>query len=416
MNVQKNHKAGVFIKKSNVLLIQSDIVSTVMNKEIDNINSTEESVNKALDIMEGSSEISEEQLQEMLQDEDSLQACRDIMDSSLFLQQAKKANLPDVEEELNRFKNRHHSARKRSILWRTGIGIAATVAILFGAYYFISALTTPPLEPVTVFTADTAPQHIILEKADGEKIMLDEPSSNNQALPKTVTAKSGEKELDYRQVTSKTTQTHILTVPRGESYKVVLCDGTEVWLNANSNFVYPTAFVGKERIVTLEGEAYFKVTKDPDRPFIVKTQTVQTKVLGTEFNIRSYSPEDTHVVLINGKVEVSNTKGGSYTRLYPGEDAHLQSDGNFVLTEVDLDSYVYWKDGYFYFDDVTLKDIMQNLGRWYNVNIEFRNKEAMDYKMHFVSDRSKDLEHTISLLNRMKKVTVTLQGNTLTVD
>ena len=112
----------------------------------------------------------------------------------------------------------------------------------------------------------------------------------------------------------------------------------------------------------------------------------------------------------------SNTKGGSYTRLYPGEDAHLQSDGNFILAEVDLDSYVYWKDGYFYFDNVTLKDIMQNLGRWYNVNIEFRNKEAMEYKMHFISDRTKDLEHTISLLNRMKKVTVTLQGNTLTVD
>ena len=158
------------------------------------------------------------------------------------------------------------------------------------------------------------------------------------------------------------------------------------------------------------------MTKDPERPFIVKTKTVQTRVLGTEFNIRSYTPEDTHVVLINGKVEVSNTKGGSYTRLYPGEDAHLQSDGNFILAEVDLDSYVYWKDGYFYFDNVTLKDIMQNLGRWYNVNIEFRNKEAMEYKMHFISDRTKDLEHTISLLNRMKKVTVTLQGNTLTID
>ena len=63
-----------------------------------------------------------------------------------------------------------------------------------------------------------------------------------------------------------------------------------------------------------------------------------------------------------------------------------------------------------------MKDIMQNLGRWYNVNIEFRNKEAMTYKMHFISDRTKDLEHTISLLNRMKKVTVTLQGNTLTID
>lgn len=387
-----------------------------MNKDIDNIDSTDKSVEKALDIMESSSEINVEQLQEMLKDEETLQACRDIMDSSLFLQQKSGMELPNIEMELERFKKKQYTARMRSNFWKVSMGIAAMIAVLFGTYYLINTLTTPALEPITVFTADAAPQHITLQKDNGEKIVLDEPQSNNQTLPQKMISKSEKKELDYRQVISTTTQTHVLTVPRGESFKVVLCDGTEVWLNANSNFVYPTAFIGDERIVTLEGEAYFKVAKDPERPFIVKTKTVQTRVLGTEFNIRSYTPEDTHVVLINGKVEVSNTKGGSYTRLYPGEDAHLQSDGNFILAEVDLDSYVYRKDGYFYFDNVTLKDIMQNLGRWYNVNIEFRNKEAMEYKMHFISDRTKDLEHTISLLNRMKKVTVTLQGNTLTVD
>ena len=387
-----------------------------MNKDIDNIDSTDKSVEKALDIMESSSEINVEQLQEMLKDEETLQACRDIMDSSLFLQQKSGMELPNIEMELERFKKKQYTARMRSNFWKVSMGIAAMIAVLFGTYYLINTLTTPALEPITVFTADAAPQHITLQKDNGEKIVLDEPQSNNQTLPQKMISKSEKKELDYRQVISTTTQTHVLTVPRGESFKVVLCDGPEVWLNANSNFVYPTAFIGDERIVTLEGEAYFKVAKDPERPFIVKTKTVQTRVLGTEFNIRSYTPEDTHVVLINGKVEVSNTKGGSYTRLYPGEDAHLQSDGNFILAEVDLDSYVYWKDGYFYFDNVTLKDIMQNLGRWYNVNIEFRNKEAMEYKMHFISDRTKDLEHTISLLNRMKKVTVTLQGNTLTVD
>lgn len=388
-----------------------------MNKEIDNIDNTDKSVKKALDIMEGSSEISNEQLQEMLSDEEILQASRDIMDSAIYLQRNDGSKLPDVEAELERFKKRKSSARGHTIIWRTGISVAAMVAILFGAYHFFDALTTPPIQPITVFTADTTPQHIVLQKDNGEKILLDEQQSGQQqSMPKAVSSKSEEKELDYRQVISTTAQTHILTVPRGESFKVVLCDGTEVWLNANSNFVYPTAFVGNERVVTLEGEAYFKVAKDANRPFIVKTPTVQTRVLGTEFNIRSYSPEDTHIVLINGKVEVSNTQGGSYTQLYPGEDAHLQPDGNFVLTEVDLDSYVYWKDGYFYFDDVTLKDIMQNLGRWYNVNIEFRNKEAMGYKMHFVSDRTQDLKHTISLLNRMKKVTVTLHNNTLTID
>lgn len=395
---------------------KSDIGSIVMSKDIDNKKNAEDSVNKALDIMEGQAEISDEQLKEMLEDEECLQTCRDIMDSCLVLQKKDETGLPDIEAELKRFKEKQHSRHMRTILWKTSIGIAAMIVVAFGTYFLINSLTTPAIEPITVFTADTTPQHIILQKDNGEQMVLDKTKTGNPASLKTTLSQSPQKELDYRQVIFKTTQTHLLTVPRGESFKVVLCDGTEVWLNANSNFVYPTAFVGNERVVTLEGEAYFKVAKDAKRPFIVKTPNIQTRVLGTEFNIRSYTSDDTHVVLINGKVEVSNAQGGAYTRLYPGEDAHLQSDGNFFLTEVDLDAYVYWKDGYFYFDDMTLKDIMQNLGRWYNVNIEFRNKEAMNYKMHFVSDRTKDLAHTVSLLNRMKKVTVTLQGNTLTVD
>lgn len=118
------------------------------------------------------------------------------------------------------------------------------VTVLFGTYYLINSLTTPALEPITVFTADTTPQHITLQKDNGEKIVLDEPQSTNQTLPQKVISKPEEKELDYRQVISTTTQTHVLTVPRGESFKVVLCDGTEVWLNAIATLIYPTAFIG----------------------------------------------------------------------------------------------------------------------------------------------------------------------------
>ena len=278
-------------KKKDIVNILKEYFEDKEKSFVIDINNTDESVEKALDIMESSSEINDEQLQEMLKDKEVLQACRDIMDSSLFLQQKGGIELPNVEMELERFKKKQHSTRMRSNLWKITIGIAAMITVLFGSYYLINSLTTPALEPITVFTADTTPQHIVLQKDDGEKIVLDEPQSNNQVLPKTAIAKSEKKELDYRQVISTTTQTHVLTVPRGESFKVVLCDGTEVWLNANSNFVYPTAFIGNERIVTLEGEAYFKVAKDAKHPFIVKTKTVQTRVLGTEFNIRSYTPK-----------------------------------------------------------------------------------------------------------------------------
>jgi len=144
----------------------------------------------------------------------------------------------------------------------------------------------------------------------------------------------------------------------------------------------------------------------------VQTNNLKTRVLGTQFNVSNYSTTNSHVTLIEGSVEVSNSKG-RVTRIKPGEDAHLQQNGAFDVKEVDVDSYIYWKDGFFYFDNVSLVDIMQSLGRWYNVNIVFSNKAAMDYKMHYLCDRKGGIEHAITLLNRMKKVELKREGNTL---
>lgn len=387
-----------------------------MDKEYNDID---DSLKRALEIMECPSELSEKKIAETLKDEEALQACRDIMDIKLALLQDHAPEAIDTKAELAHFKAKHTKRKTAKLKLITN---AIAVAAILGGIIFIipdklSLFSTP--DPITVFTADNAPQQITLQTENGDKVILGDERNNKKAAAKT------KEYLDYSRSkkvianvpnAQNTIQTHTLTIPRGQSFEVILCDGSKVWLNANSRLIYPTAFIGKERIVYLEGEAYFKVTPNKEQPFIVKTQTIQTRVLGTEFNIRSYSPEDSHVVLINGKVEVSNTKGGAYTTVTPGEDAHLQSDGNFILTEVNLDSYIYWKDGFFYFDDVTLLDIMQNLGRWYNVSIEFRNKESMDYKMHFAADRRQSLEYTIKLLNRMKKVTVTQRDNTLTID
>ena len=198
-----------------------------------------------------------------------------------------------------------------------------------------------------------------------------------------------------------------LFTPYGTWSVVNLPDGSKVWLNANSKLVYPTAFIEKERTVFLEGEAYFKVTKDA-KPFIVKTDYLQTKVLGTEFNVKSYTAEDSHVTLISGKVQVRSHENARFVDLEPGKDAMLLSDGLFEVKEVNSEAYTYWKDGYFYFDELPLADIMKSIGRWYNVNVTFRNKEAMAYRIHFMSNRQSGIEETIRLMNRLKKVTLTL--------
>ena len=142
-------------------------------------------------------------------------------------------------------------------------------------------------------------------------------------------------------------QIHRLSIPRGETFKVVLSEGTEVFLNSDSRLAYPTIFKGKERVVSLEGEAYFKVTKDAKHPFIVKSGNLQVRVLGTEFNVRSYSPTDVRVTLITGKVAVSDTCGIHSVEMMPGQSAQLSSDGTFAVNEVDIESFLYWKEGFF---------------------------------------------------------------------
>ena len=370
---------------------------------------------KALDLMESSSDISDKKWED-LEDAETLDACKDLMDVRFLLHKHQASGMVDVEAELARLKGRRNRKKYLKMFW---IWSGSVAAILVGAFFSLNYLFNVPVtspKSVTVFAADPNEQRIVLELNDGKQFFLDdEPKKENKQVEKRRT-------LDYTNlaktsvpVVKKMLQTHSIVIPRGETFKLILCDGTEVWLNANSKLVYPTAFIEKERTVFLEGEAYFKVTKDA-KPFIVKTDYLQTKVLGTEFNVKSYTAEDSHVTLISGKVQVRSHENARFVDLEPGKDAMLLSDGLFEVKEVNSEAYTYWKDGYFYFDELPLADIMKSIGRWYNVNVTFRNKEAMAYRIHFMSNRQSDIEETIRLMNRLKKVTLTLCENTVYVD
>lgn len=370
---------------------------------------------KALDLMESSSDSSDKKWED-LKDAETLDACKDLMDVRYLLHKRQASGMVDVEAELVRLKGRQN---KKKYLKMFGIWSSSVAAILVGVFVSFNYLFNIPVAPsksVTVFAADPNEQRIVLELNDGKQFFLDdEPKKENKQVEKRRT-------LDYTNlaktsvpVVKKMLQTHSIVIPRGETFKLILCDGTEVWLNANSKLVYPTAFIEKERTVFLEGEAYFKVTKDT-KPFIVKTDYLQTKVLGTEFNVKSYTAEDSHVTLISGKVQVRSHENARFVDLEPGKDAILLSNGQFEVKEVNSEAYTYWKDRYFYFDELTLADIMKSIGRWYNVNVIFRNKEAMTYRIHFMSNRQGGIEETIRLMNRLKKVTLTLCENTVYVD
>ena len=209
---------------------------------------------------------------------------------------------------------------------------------------------------------------------------------------------------------------HTLTTNGGGFYQFCLSDGTRVWLNAKSSLVYPNFFKGDRREVELHGEGFFRVAHDASRPFLVKSGNVVTEVLGTEFNLRNYSCEDTHVTLLQGSVKVRNECSSAEVIIQPGEDAFLLENGSFEVKKVDTDNYSLWTEGYFYFDNESLLKIMQELGRWYNVRVVFRNDAMMKLKLHFWAQRDQSMEKALELLNTMGNVKVTCEEHTIYID
>ena len=204
-----------------------------------------------------------------------------------------------------------------------------------------------------------------------------------------------------------------LTTPSGTTAEVTLADGSTVWLNANSRLTYPDRFTGNTREVSLEGEAYFKVTHDARHPFIVKTAHTATRVLGTEFNVRAYTPSDTHITLVEGSVQVSTPQ--TIRSIVPGEDAHFTGN-TFLIAHVDTERYTAWHNDEFYFDNESFLTIAQEIGKWYNVNVVFNSPDKVDTRLFFAAPKNGGINEVIDILNSLGKAKITYHDNQISID
>ena len=370
---------------------------------------------EALEIMENVSDITSDQLQALRENEECFQTCSDIAEAVIGMQMEKNALSINTQQALADFHRKHLDRRNKKlyILWTSVAGVAATIIIIL-VLRMMSFSPESDIESIKVFQADHVPQQVTLQVAGEEKV---EPLKKAvQSLPSSTVKLSPQKiayntiQTENKKIRNKKVQIHRLSIPRGETFKVVLSDGTEVLLNSDSRLSYPTVFKGKERVVSLEGEAYFNVTKNTEHPFIVKSGNVQVRVLGTEFNMCSYTPDNVRVTLIEGKVAVSDTCSLQTVEMKPGQSAQLVSDGTFAVDEVDTETFLYWKEGFFYFDDVALVDMMKEIGK------EFRNSEIMNLRMHFLANRQQKVSDLIELLNRMERIHVYLEGESLIIE
>lgn len=197
---------------------------------------------------------------------------------------------------------------------------------------------------------------------------------------------------------------HRLVVPRGGEYKLQFSDGSCVWLNSATTLRYPNVFGSAERKVYVEGEAYFQVAKDKDRPFIVETSGVNICVTGTEFNVTAYQDEEKIVTtLVTGGVVIR--KGERNVELAPSCQAIFsKQQETFELQQVDTDLYTSWRSGVFEFADMPLKQICAQLGRWYDVEFTFQSPEIGQIRFNGAVRKEKSLEFILNIIESTKAV------------
>ena len=205
--------------------------------------------------------------------------------------------------------------------------------------------------------------------------------------------------------------------PTGGEYFLTLSDGTRVFLNAASELKYPVEFVGGKRVVDLDGEAYFEVRKDSLRPFIVRVNGAEVTVLGTSFNVNTYGDDgQIYTTLVNGSVRILSEKNGQEEVLTPGMQGVMNiQTGQLTVREVDVESYVAWREGRFVFRTMTLDLIMHQLQRWYDFEVFYQNPELKEYEFRGVIKRDMDLDKVLSVIKATTNVDFDVKGKVITI-
>ncbi len=238
---------------------------------------------------------------------------------------------------------------------------------------------------------DIAPPTMVratLKLADGSTVYLDDHVNGTLARQGGIEIRRNEGgEIIYSGAASDTINMNTLSLPKGSKpIRLVLSDGSLVWLNAASSITYPTAFLGQERKVSINGEAYFEVSENKAMPFFVEHNQLLVKVLGTHFNVNTYENEASNkVTLLSGLVNVGN--GKITKQLIPGQQASISKTLFSVNENIDTDEVMAWKNGQFYFGGSDIKSIMKQIERYYDVEVEFRD----DVPYQFVAKISRDV-------------------------
>jgi len=333
-----------------------------------------------------------------------------------------KNAIKDVVDQRIRDYQKQSIAPRIKFIW---VKYAAAALVLFfisfGVYFLIHTNNVKNNNVVVNAYKGIVPggNKALLTLGNGTKILLDDALKGEIARQAgVIITKMADGQLVYKVLSDQTGQDQMfqnsIATPKGGQYKVILPDGTNVWLNASSSITYPTVFTGNERMVTLTGEAYFEVVKNKQMPFRVKSAMQTIEVLGTHFNINAYDDEAViGTTLLEGSVKV--TSPSSATTIAPGEQAVINRDGDgtIIKRQVDIDQEVAWKNGIFSFNGEDIRSVMRQVSRWYNIDVVY-DRDIPHEKYFGEISRSSSLGDVFKILE-LNNVKFSIEGKTVTV-
>lgn len=320
------------------------------------------------------------------------EAALEILLEKAYLDYEQEARFFDAEQTsrmMNRVKQETamKASAGRSRVWQYAAAILLSLcAGLFVYYYTTEPVNKMATKQKTVVKRDVAPgnEKASITLADGRTITMEEMANGLFNDQGNIFLKEQKGLLNYATngAGAKDGAFHTMHVPKGGQYRLVLADGTKVWLNAASSLRYPTRFGDNIREVSITGEAYFEVAHDANKPFFVKCEGQRIQVLGTHFNVRAYPDEQlVRTTLLEGSVAL--TKEGvtdHITRLQPGEEASLFVGGDIRVNRLsDVTVRIGWTKGYFAFNRADLGTVLRELSRWYNVEFKVKASTTKTY-------------------------------------
>ena len=326
----------------------------------------------------------------------------------------------DKKEEFARLENtiQERKSRRMTLRW----SVAASVILFIGLFVGRMVNEWRDLDEMRML-AET--ERIVpgvkaeLILSTGERVVLNQQRVSIEGVNETGIQNDSVTGLNYTtaKVQGEELVYNTMRIPVGGFYQLALSDGSKVWLNSMTELRFPVAFTGEERKVYLTGEAYFEVAPDSKHPFIVVTEEgMEVKVYGTEFNMSTYQHGVVQTVLVSGKVGIRVNATGKEVMLAPKQMAeYSEKTGMVRVEEADPYRYIAWKDGEFVFERETIEEIMERLGRWYDVKVFYENESLKQKRFTGVISRYEDIEQVLRLIEGPATLRFEVKGNVVTV-